>query len=731
MRISPVQLSFALCVCALLSTPVLAAPIRVAVEQGTGVTSGTGASVVSQLNDDTFFDFQATLVTAADIDTASELANYDVVVFGDSGSNNNDWSAAMAAALKAAVSAGTLGVVSTGWVDYAVRNSAPRDSDLDDVMPIDAYPDSSNHYCNSGGTLTITNNTHPVTQGVTTFTTASANIEISPFAPDTSGGLVLGTASASSCTNTVTNALVVGEVGSSRTVYLGLLYMANSSYNPADLRSGMADRLLEQAVAWASPNQTPRPVADSQTVTLPEEGSATVTLTGTDPEGDPLTFTLVSQPMNGVLTGTAPNFTYTPAANFSGTDLFTFTVTDGTTTSSPGTVTLQVTPINDVPVAGSLAVSVDQGSNVTITLPATDADADSLVFSLTTPPSHGTLTGLGPQMQYTPAQMFRGMDTFKFIASDATTSSQEGTVTITVVNLPPTLSISADATRPLEGAEVQFTAIVVDPGADTTTIEWDFGDGQTSNELSPKHAFGQDGSYTVTATVSDGELTAQQSLTLEVQNASPTLSGIVGPEAGDEGAPLTFSAAAMDPGSSDPLTFTWNWGDGSADSAGESAIHTYADDGSYFITLTVTDDDGAQAVLTRSITIVNISPKAIDPGPQTTTVGAMITVQLAASDPARALDPLAWTLISGNGQLLPGGLYTFTPTAEQTGRNMILARVTDDDGGSTDLPFAIDVEPDPATTPAGGCGCAAGAGSAQGASLLLLALGMLARRRRG
>ena len=68
-----------------------ATPIRVAVEDGSG--SGTGSNLVTQLNDDTYYDFTATLVSASDIDTASELANYDVVMFGASGygTTDHDW----------------------------------------------------------------------------------------------------------------------------------------------------------------------------------------------------------------------------------------------------------------------------------------------------------------------------------------------------------------------------------------------------------------------------------------------------------------------------------------------------------------------------------------------------------------------------------------------------------------------------------------------------------------
>ena len=74
-------------------------------------------------------------------------------------------------------------------------------------------------------------------------------------------------------------------------------------------------------------------------------------MTGTDPDGDALTFLVTGTPAHGSLTGTGANRTYTPAADYHGADSFTFTVSDGTSTSLPATVTITVTPVNDPPVA--------------------------------------------------------------------------------------------------------------------------------------------------------------------------------------------------------------------------------------------------------------------------------------------------------------------------------------------------------------------------------------------
>ncbi|MDP2309499.1 MAG: MopE-related protein [Pseudomonadota bacterium] len=235
---------------ALLPSVALATPIRVAIEQGPS-SAGTGSGVAAQLNDDTWYDFTATVVTATQIDTAAELAAYDVVILSQSGYyGDQDWTTTMAAAIRAFVTGGG-GVLGAGWIDFGLTTATVGAADLDEVLPIDAYPDSTNYFCYGSLSLNISDTSHPVTSGMpSSFSTSSADIEISPLPVD-SGATVLGT-SGGTCTASPAQALVVDDYGSGRTVYIGLLYGAAAGYNVTDLRSGNADRLLEQAVNWAS-----------------------------------------------------------------------------------------------------------------------------------------------------------------------------------------------------------------------------------------------------------------------------------------------------------------------------------------------------------------------------------------------------------------------------------------------------------------------------------------------
>src|SRR5207245_2083374 len=86
---------------------------------------------------------------------------------------------------------------------------------------------------------------------------------------------------------------------------------------------------------WAP--DTP-PIAKSQSVTTAEDTSVGITLAASDADGDALTYTVLSGPAKGTLTGTAPNLTYTPRPNENGTDSLTFQVNDGSLNSAVATV---------------------------------------------------------------------------------------------------------------------------------------------------------------------------------------------------------------------------------------------------------------------------------------------------------------------------------------------------------------------------------------------------------
>ena len=131
------------------------------------------------------------------------------------------------------------------------------------------------------------------------------------------------------------------------------------------------------------------PIATAQTVTGNEDEIQTITLIGSDVDGDNLTYALASNPLNGTTSLSGNVVTYI-AANFNGYDNFYFTVSDGEATSETATVHISLSAVNDAPTVSVLSASVSEDETQTITLVGNDVDGDDLTYVLVNDPTHGT-----------------------------------------------------------------------------------------------------------------------------------------------------------------------------------------------------------------------------------------------------------------------------------------------------------------------------------------------------
>ncbi|SET88596.1 tandem-95 repeat protein [Stigmatella erecta] len=178
------------------------------------------------------------------------------------------------------------------------------------------------------------------------------------------------------------------------------------------------------------------PVAGNDTATTEEDvpltlAASTLLANDTDVEGQTLTISAVQNPSNGMATLSGTNITFSPNADFHGAAAFEYVATDGQTTSI-GLVTVTVTPVNDAPVATNVTVTVAHNTATAITLTATDVEGDALTFTIATPPAHGTLSGTGANLTFTPEANFGGQDSFTFTASDGSLTSNPATVSLTI-----------------------------------------------------------------------------------------------------------------------------------------------------------------------------------------------------------------------------------------------------------------------------------------------------------
>lgn len=181
------------------------------------------------------------------------------------------------------------------------------------------------------------------------------------------------------------------------------------------------------------------PVGDAATGSGSEDFAITGFLTASDVDSDQsaLTYGYGTMPANGtlVIDNVTGAYTYTPNADFFGTDSFTFVVYDGQALSEPQTISLTVESVNDSPNGSTSTVSGAEDNSISGAVLATDVDNTNgeLVYSIGADPEHGTVV-FNPDgtYTYTPNADFNGTDSFTWSVEDPDGEGSSGTVNITV-----------------------------------------------------------------------------------------------------------------------------------------------------------------------------------------------------------------------------------------------------------------------------------------------------------
>jgi subtilisin family serine protease len=196
-----------------------------------------------------------------------------------------------------------------------------------------------------------------------------------------------------------------------------------------------------------------QPTATDDTASTAEDSATTIDVLANDGDvdGDPLSVSAVGAPGAGSVAVEADGrLTYTPAANYSGSDSFSYTVSDGASGTDSATVSITVSAVNDPPTAADKTVTTAYGKAVAVTMTGGDVETCNLTFQIVTPPGNGTLNSpssiacvgaLPPytdssKVTYTPAAGFSGADGFTYRVSDGAAWSAPATVSITVSPAP-------------------------------------------------------------------------------------------------------------------------------------------------------------------------------------------------------------------------------------------------------------------------------------------------------
>ena len=321
-----------------------------------------------------------------------------------------------------------------------------------------------------------------------------------------------------------------------------------------------------------------------------------------------------------------------------------------------------------------------EGAAASLSATATDTPADTISYAWNF--GDGT-TGAGASVSHTWPTSDDYIVTLTVTDEDGgvtTTSS-----TVTVGNVAPTIDSVSIPSTGVEAGTLSFSSTASDDGGDALVYTWDWGDGSTTDGAVVQHAYADQGTYTVTLTVTDDDGgSASTSSTVAISNVNPQITSAVIPSSGDEAETLFFSATGTDV-AADTLTFSWDFGDGGT-ATGTNVTHVYDDNATYTVTLTLTDEDGGSATTSANIAIANVAPQIANVAiPGTGDEGQPVAMSADAVDAAGEVLTWVWDYGDGNSDtfvLAQGASASSTTHAyDDEGTYNIVITVTDDDGG--------------------------------------------------
>ena len=263
-----------------------------------------------------------------------------------------------------------------------------------------------------------------------------------------------------------------------------------------------------------------------------------------------------------------------------------------------------------------------------------------------------------------------------------------GTLTkeVSIVNDPPEAVFGYTPASPTVKDEVRFDGSKSqDSDGEIVTWEWNFGDGARKSGQVVTHSYESSGDYEIALTVGDNAGAT------DTNTKTISITPLVPPEA-------TFEINPDSPTTQDTISFvdhsedldgevvSWEWSFGDGENAvGKEASHSYDDDGSYTVTLTVTDNDDLSGTASQEITVENVPPKAhFTVSPERRVANATITFDASSSkDPDGSIKTYEWDFDDDGETDMTG--VNVTHVFEHGGTFPVTLYVTDDDGARATL----------------------------------------------
>ena len=263
------------------------------------------------------------------------------------------------------------------------------------------------------------------------------------------------------------NGLIMGTVSGlvDGTTY----YFAATAYDIDGFESDFS-----QDVVWTAPSDPvappPLPIAHNLSLTIDEDTDGISQLEGQSPDNLPLTYQIVENGTKGtsIITNIeAGNFSYQPNAAINGVDTFTYRVNNANGASEVATVTITINPVNDLPVADSANLVIQEDNTGTGVLTGRDIDSSNLTYKIVTNGLLGSAVITNPASgayTFTPNQESYGSDVFQFVINDGYGDSNVATVSVTIEQAAPEFTMeTGEVAASGSWTPVVFTEVFRDP----------------------------------------------------------------------------------------------------------------------------------------------------------------------------------------------------------------------------------------------------------------------------
>ncbi|TDR22421.1 beta strand repeat-containing protein [Marinicella litoralis] len=465
------------------------------------------------------------------------------------------------------------------------------------------------------------------------------------------------------------------------------------------------------------------PIANASSDTTLEDNAVTITVTGSDPEGSPITFSVDTAPANGslgtftVVNNTSSTIQYTPDPDFNGSDSFTFVANDGQINSAPATAAVTITPVNDMPsFTDGGDITVDENSGIYNNTWATDIlagpaneSAQILTFNIvnvtnaglfSTPPTVDANSG---NLSFTPTTDVFGTSTVTINLMDDGLTANGGIdtsanitfdIVVEEVNDAPVLANIPDQTVD-ELTLLSFTATATDANVPAQNLTFSLGGTvpagaaiTTGGDFSwtPTEEQGSTGTFSFDVIVTDDgtnpdDLSDSQSINVTVNkvNSAPVLTAI-GPQTVDELNNLSFNAAANDtdlPAQNLSFTLSGTVPSGAtiSNTGAFNWTPTEAQGGNAYTFDVVVTDDGVNPPNLFDSETINVTVNEVNSPPVLNPIGnttfdeeTLLSFNAMAVDTDNPAQTLTFTLagaVPTGAVITTGGAFSWTPTEAQ------------------------------------------------------------------